>query len=200
MEWREFIRTWQGVKLENWISRVTIPFLAVSVALLAYLQWTHEPVVVLEPPAPLDEQAEITANEASPQYQMAWGLWVAELIGNVHPGNHGTTLDQLNLVLTAQTADDVRSDIVDQIHRLRDDDATVRFDAQRVDYREGPGRVVVTGEQTLIGAGAAEQSERRTYEVTIGMDRYRPQLLDIFSYEGGAMEEHELEEWFREQS
>lgn len=186
MDWQQFLRTWFGTRRENQIARWTLPGLSVALAALAIHAATDKPVVVLAPPEPLDGEAQIRAGEAGASYKQAWGYHVATLLGNVHPGQYEATRRLLEPVLTSRTAPDIREQIQDQLAELKASHATVRYEPEQVTYREADDRVLVTGEQTVTPRGEdSGTSERRTYEVRIGMDRYRPQLLTIRSYEGG---------------
>lgn len=189
MDWKQFLRTWHGTNQENRIARWTLPGLSIALAALAIHVATDKPVVVLAPPEPLDDKAEVQANEAGASYKQAWGYHVATLLGNVHPGHYEATLQMLETVLTSRTAPEIREQIQDQLAELKAQNATVRFEPDDITYREQNDRVYVTGDQTVTPRGEdSGTSELRTYEMRIGMDRYRPQLLAIRSYEGGPQE------------
>ena len=165
-----------------------------ATALLAVHALTHEPTVVLEPPKPLEEQATVSSSDADEPYLQSWGLYFAQLLGNIHRGNAETLMSFLDLYITAQSAPIVRESIADQVARIQAEEATVSFSPESLKYFEDEGVVAVTGTQTLTPKRGEVKRMDWTYEFEIGIERYKPQLLDLDSYQGPIRERNQEQE------
>ena len=94
MKLSEFLATWRGTTLENRVWRIAILLLAVANLVLVGLVGQVERTVVLVPPV-LEGEVTIAREYASQEVEESWGLYVAELLGNVSPA----TVDALTGVL-----------------------------------------------------------------------------------------------------
>lgn len=191
MDLKALLKTWAGTRAENQLARWTLPGLSVATAMLAVHALTHEPTVVLEPPTPLEERTAVSRADAGEPYMLSWGLHFAQLLGNIHRGNADTLMSFLDLYITAQSAPAVRESIADQIARIREEGATVSFSPDSLEYFEDEGVVAVTGTQTLTPKRGEEKRMDWTYEFEIGIERYKPQLLDLDSYQGPIKERNQ---------
>ena len=194
MDLQQLLKTWAGTRAENQLARWTLPGLSVATALLAVHALTHEPTVVLEPPKPLEEQATVSSSDADEPYLQSWGLYFAQLLGNIHRGNAETLMSFLDLYITAQSAPIVRESIADQVARIQAEEATVSFSPESLKYFEDEGVVAVTGTQTLTPKRSEVKRMDWTYEFEIGIERYKPQLLDLDSYQGPIRERNQEQE------
>lgn len=194
MDLQQLLKTWAGTRAENQLARWTLPGLSVATALLAVHALTHEPTVVLEPPKPLEEQATVSSSDADEPYLQSWGLYFAQLLGNIHRGNAETLMSFLDLYITAQSAPIVRESIADQVARIQAEEATVSFSPESLKYFEDEGVVAVTGTQTLTPKRGEVKRMDWTYEFEIGIERYKPQLLDLDSYQGPIRERNQEQE------
>ncbi|GAB3229054.1 TraE/TraK family type IV conjugative transfer system protein [Pseudaeromonas pectinilytica] len=86
MKFDVFLKSWQGTQLENRWQRFLIAVLVLSNLLLAVAAFSRNTVVAIQPPT-LSETAEVSRNQATQPYLESWGLYLAELMGNVTPGN-----------------------------------------------------------------------------------------------------------------
>ena len=90
----DFLSTWRGTTLENRVWRITVLVLVASNLILVGLVGQVERTVVLVPPV-LEGEVTIAREYASQQVEESWGVYVAQLLGNVGP----TTVDGLVRVL-----------------------------------------------------------------------------------------------------
>ena len=82
----QFLESWRIVQAENRLHRIVLLGLIVTNGLSALAALRTERAVVLVPPS-LDKEVEITRNTASSELKESWGLYLAELLGNVTPTN-----------------------------------------------------------------------------------------------------------------
>ena len=86
MKLGQFLESWRIVQAENRLHRIVLLGLIVTNGLSALAALRTERAVVLVPPN-LDKEVEITRNTASSELKESWGLYLAELLGNVTPTN-----------------------------------------------------------------------------------------------------------------
>ena len=86
MNLQRYFSTFQGLKTENRLNRAVTALLVVAVAGEAFYI-ANRPQIVTIQPWTLASDAQITKSDASQSYIEAWGLALAELLGNVQPGS-----------------------------------------------------------------------------------------------------------------
>ena len=157
-------------------------------------------------PWTLAEDAQVTRDDASRSYIEAWGFALAELIGNVSPGNVTFIGDRLKPLLDPKIYHTVLEGLESNAQGLMDDRVTMRFEPRRVTYEKSSGKVFVTG-YSFIRQGLsfeAEKREERTYEFVIRIANYAPLIKSIDTYLGNpktrdVLEKNELRQQRDEQ-
>ncbi|MEY4683811.1 MAG: hypothetical protein RLZ25_270 [Pseudomonadota bacterium] len=139
--------------------------------------------IILVPPT-LSGEVEVARNQGSGTLKESWGLYLAELLGNVTPANAAFIERSLGPLLDAGIYHEVMALMATEVGALRMDRVSVKFRSREVLYDARLDRVYVSGEQTSQGPGSAPESHPRTYEFRIGFRQYRPVIEDIAVYSG----------------
>ncbi|MFC1336962.1 MAG: pilus assembly protein [gamma proteobacterium symbiont of Clathrolucina costata] len=193
MKWGDFVKTWEGSLAENKWNRIFNGGLAVAVVLLSYMVFTKEHVVVIQPET-LGSEAWITKDQASQSYKESWGLFLAQLTGNITPANVDFLKDRLKPLLSPAIYSDVIDTLETQAQGIKNDRITMRFEPRFVEYETTSDRVFVYGYSFVKGATGDEDRQERTYEYRIRISNYAPMILDINTYEGKPRTERVLEQ------
>lgn len=156
--------------------------LVVVVLLLVYAQISRDQIVVVQP-VTLGEEAWITKNESSQSYKEAWGLFLAQLTGNITPDNMDFVVKRLKPLLAPQIYGEYVDDMNLQSQAIKDDRVTIRFEPQSVVFEKESGKVFVTGSSFMKATGGVEQKAIRTYEYTISIKNYGPVVESADNYE-----------------
>lgn len=183
MKISDYLATLQGVQSQNLWQRYAIVGLAITNSLTALGLLLHPTPVILVPPS-LPDEVEIARNQGSGSLKESWGLYLAELLGNVTPGNAAFIERSLGPLLDARIYPEVMAILANEVEALRMDRVSVRFKSREVLYDATLDRVFVSGEQTSQGPGSAPESRPRTYEFRIGFRHYRPVIEHIDVYPG----------------
>lgn len=186
MNLQRYFSTFQGLKTENRLNRVVTALLVVAVAGEAFYI-ANRPQIVTIQPWTLASDAQITKSDASQSYIEAWGLALAELLGNVQPGSVDFIADRLRPLLDPAIYHQVMDGLQQNAEDLRDDRVSMRFEPRSVRFEKSTGLVFVTG-MSYVRQGTSlenEQHSHRTYEFGIRIAHYAPLVTHISTYEGG---------------
>ena len=183
MRIRDYLATHKGVQSQNLWQRYAILGLGITNSLTALaVLFQHTPVILVPPTLP--GEVEIARNHGSGTLKESWGLYLAELLGNVTPGNAAFIERSLGPLLDARIYPEVMAILATEVEALRMDRVSVRFKSREVLYDATMDRVFVSGEQTSQGPASAPESRPRTYEFRIGFRHYRPVIEHIDVYPG----------------
>lgn len=186
MNLQRYFSTFQGLKTENRLNRIVTGVLVAAVIGEAFVIATRPQIVTIQPWT-LASDAQITASSASQSYIEAWGLALAELIGNVQPGSVNFIADRLRPLLDPAIYHQVMDGLQQNAEELRDDRVSMRFEPRTVRFEKSTGLVFVTG-TSYVRQGTSletEQHSQRTYEFGIRIAHYAPLVTHITTYEGG---------------
>lgn len=183
MKIRDYLSTLKGVQNQNRWQHSAILGLGLTNGITALALLLRSTPVILVPPT-LPGEVEIAKNQGSSTLKESWGLYLAELLGNVTPGNAAFIERSLGPLLDAGIYPEVMSILGKEVDALRMDRVSVRFKSREVLYDAMLDRVYVSGEQTSQGPGSAPESRPRTYEFRIGFRHYRPVIEHIDVYTG----------------
>ena len=86
MQISKYLSTFHGLKMEGYFNRMVTTLLLLLVLFLVAVLATRPTIVTIQPWT-LAEDAQVTRDDASRSYLEAWGFALAELVGNVTPGN-----------------------------------------------------------------------------------------------------------------
>lgn len=185
MNLQRYFSTFQGLKTENRLNRIVTAILALGVVAEAYVIATRPQIVTIQPWT-LASDAQITKTSASQSYIEAWGLALAELLGNVQPGSVAFIADRLRPLLAPEIYHQVLEALHQNAEELRDDRVSMRFEPRSIRFEKSTGKVFVTG-MSYVRQGTSlenEQHAQRTYEFAIKIAHYAPLVTHITTYEG----------------
>ena len=195
MNWKKFLRTWEGVRLENIWLRSFIGGLMVITLMLGFLVSRKETTVIIQP-FTLTEEAWVSSKQSSQSYQEAWGLALAQLIGNVNPATVGFLKERIGPVLAPAIYQEVIDAIELQAADIKKDRITMRFEPRTVVYEDG--RVFVEGTSFLKAATGQEKGTRRVYEFLFSTKGYRLEVDYLTTYQGRARVSEVVEREFEQ--
>lgn len=182
MRFAAFLARWEGLNAENRWSRGMIATLLVVLVLLTVKLFRKEIIVTLQP-VTLTGEAWLMRNQASESYQEAWGLFLAQLLGNVTPGTVRFIQTRLKPLLAPRIYHEVMAALSVQSQQIQNHHVTLRFEPRTVDFEPETGKVFVYGYSFEKGAGSTERRVERTYEYRIQIAHYAPLIrhLDVYS-------------------
>jgi conjugal transfer pilus assembly protein TraE len=180
----QFLESWRIVQAENRLHRVLLVGLVVTNAVSALAALRTERAVVLVPPN-LAREVEITRNAASSELKESWGLYLAELLGNVTPATAEFIQSAVGPLLSAEIYRPVMDAMSEQINALKMDRVAISFKPREVTYEKETDKVFVTGELSSQGPNAKPDVRNRTYEFVLSIRNYRPRLeaIDVYADE-----------------
>ena len=173
---------WATTRAQNRWLFVAVAALSLALLLVTSLLLGRDRVVVLVPPE-LSAETEIASDRAGQDYTKAWGLHIATLIGNVTPGNGAFIKQAVYPLLAPAIHDEVTTIIERQLDQLERDRVSLRFEPRRVLQKGSRVFVFGYGVTSAIG-GANEARVKRTYEIELEIERHRPVIRAMRTYEG----------------
>ena len=185
MELKRYLSTFHGLKMEAYFSRMVTTVLLLLVFFQVAVLATRPTIVTIKPWT-LTEDAQVPRDDASRSYLEAWGFALAELVGNVTPGNVAFVSDRLKPILDPKVYHQVLEGLEANARTLVDERITMRFEPRRVVYEKSTGKVYVFG-YSFVRQGTSFETERRdqrTYEFKLRIANYAPLLMGIDTYEG----------------
>jgi len=185
MNLSKFLSSYQGLKTEAIWTRYTLIGMTVTIAILV-ISLAFRPVVITIQPWTLSEDAQVTRDDASRSYIEAWGFALAELVGNVSPGNVQFVSDRLKPLLDPKLYHRALEGLEANAKTLIDERISMRFEPRNVTFEKSSGKVYVHG-YSFIRHGSSYEAERReprTYEFTIKIANYAPIITQIDTYNG----------------
>ena len=183
MKLNEFLATWRGTTLENRIWRIAILLLAVANLVLVGLVGQVERTVVLVPPV-LEGEVTIARAYASQEVEESWGLYVAELLGNVSPQTVDALTGVLEPLLSGGLRRTVMKAITEQTEEIKRENVSMHFAPRQVTYDQATHTVFVTGQHKTESPAAKPVINERTYALRIEFRNYRPLLTHLEVYRG----------------
>ncbi len=165
-------------------------YLLVIVALVMLLmmqEWTivmDKTRVVLEPPY-LNKAATIGYASADADYYESWGLYVAELVGNLTPGDASYVANSLGKLFGASDYAIVKGKVLASAAAERADQANFFFQAQRTTWQAANKTVFVYGLLSQINnLGQTVSKVHYTFSMAVHIDGGRPVLDGFNAYQG----------------
>lgn len=183
MQLAGFKQSWARAVRENTTKNFVIAALVATNALTAAGWFQVEETVVLVP-AILDQRMEVKASDASPAYKKAWALTVAQLAGNVTPGNADLVLESLGDLLSPDAYRKIAADLATQVADIKRDSLTVSFEPRQILYEAKTKKVFVTGQFASQGVSGQPIKAVRTYEMTVDIRFGRPWITSFKPYQG----------------
>lgn len=178
-----YLKTWRGTRAENKAYRPIFIVLVVSNLILAILLFQQQRTVVMVPPA-LTGEASISQDEASPELQQEWALYLTTLTGNITPRTAEVVKDSLSKHLAPNLYNTVVEWLDSEIQTITRDRVTLSFSPTVLRYEPQIDRVIVTGDLVLRGMRGQERRQTRTYELGFRTSNYKVRLTEFDVYEG----------------
>lgn len=194
MNLKKYLASFEGMKQENRLGRITVLVLAGVVAVQTMFV-LNRPTVVTIQPWTLTRDAQLTESSASESYIEAWGLALALLVGNVTPESADFVAKRLRPLLDPRIYHEAIDAVYANAKELKDDRVSMRFEPRLVKFERSTGKVYITG-TSYVRQGtslAAEQSSERTYEFVIRISNYAPLVSFIDTYAGTPRTKEVLE-------
>lgn len=185
MKWQVFTETWQTIQAENRWSRVVIVGLMVSNAVLAAHALTEKPIVTVVPPN--HQGITIKPSGGDQKFSEAWGLYLAELIGNITPGNVEFVIGSVEPMLSPKIYQETVVALRAQAKKISDDRVSMRFEPHQVNFEPSTGKVFVSGNSYVSAAGGEEKKTKRTFEFIVSSSNYMPRIDQIETYAGNPL-------------
>ena len=183
MELAGFKKSWAGAVRDNATKNLVIAGL-MATNLLTAIGWFQVEQTVVLVPAVFDERMEVKGSEASPAYKKAWALTVAQLAGNVTPGNADLVLESLGDLLSPEAYRRIAADLAAQVADIKRDSLTVSFEPRQILYETKSRKVFVSGQFASQGVSGQPIKAVRTYEMTIDIRFGRPWVTSFKPYTG----------------
>jgi conjugal transfer pilus assembly protein TraE len=178
-----FTKSWSQAVRDNATKNVVIGVL-IGANALAIVGWFQtERTIVLVPPLH-DERMEVSSSHASEGYKRAWALTVAQLAGNVTPGNADLVLQMLGDLLAPSAYRAISAELAAQIGDIKRDSITVSFEPREIRYASDTGTVYVSGQFSSKGVSGLPIKAIRTYEIGVDIRFGRPWITRFLPYEG----------------
>lgn len=178
-----YFHTLEGAIALNRFLRWTCLSLAVTVLILASALAFRREAVVLVPPT-INSEARIGVSSADSEMQVAWGLYLATLMGNVTPNTAPFLTQKIGRNLSPRTYQRVVDAIEAQAKQVREQALSVSFSPQLARYDEKLQKVVVTGEVIVRDVRGIEARELRTYEMGFIVQNYTVLLDSLRTMQG----------------
>lgn len=178
-----YLESWHGTRATNKVLAVALVAMAtVTIVQSAYLM-ERERIVVLVPPA-LQGRAVIGKQTANAPYHTAWAHLLAQMLGNVSPGNADFLKARLEPLLDPAIFGAVNQALEQQLDQIRRDRVSLSFQPKKVAYEPESGKTFVTGLSEITGLGNATTRSVRTYEFVLEIDDYRVMVKHLTTYDG----------------
>ena len=181
MRLQDFLKSFEGLKSENQAHRRIQFLLATSNLILVAKLITDDRVTLLVPPD-LSKSVEITRERASAGLKESWGLFLADLMGNVTPSNSQFVIESISPLLDAGLYQPVMNNLEEQLQAHRADQVSLSYRPRQVLFEENSDKVFVTGDQVIHGPDGRAEQRRRTFEFRFRIKNYRPILQSIDVY------------------
>ncbi|WP_427501819.1 TraE/TraK family type IV conjugative transfer system protein (plasmid) [Methylomonas sp. MED-D] len=192
MKLNVFLESWGFVQAENRLHRYLLIGLLVTNVVTAFAALRTERTVIMIPPN-LTEKVEISRQDASAKTFEAWGLFLAQLLGNVTPNTLDFVADSVSPLLSSQIHRETVNAMHDQINALKIDKISTTFTPNQVYYEQDTHKVFVTGQLTTKGPNDKPEVAYRTYEFQIAIVNYNPVVTDLNVYQGEPKTKEYLE-------
>ncbi len=158
--------------------------LAIAVLGLTYAVLSKEETVVVVPPT-FTEEITFVGNQASEAYKTGWGLFAANLAGNISERNSQFVADTLRKMFKAKDAGDFERQLMAQVEALKVRGVRENFTPLDLIYNSEVDTVWVYGDKKTVSVrSGASTTQKWTYEVRIVASTGMPKIIHFTQYEG----------------
>lgn len=186
MKFNSFFSQWESTKTANVVLLIAVGAMAVANVMLSLDLMRTKVERELIPPR-LDQQVRVGYASADAAYYKSWGLYVAELVGNISPGNANFVAEALGRLFTSSDAQHVRTQVLAEGHSLQQNGSVMYFKAKKLVYDPDTQTVFVTGTQRQISPdGSSLSAQEFTYQMQVKIVQGQPVLTGLTAYPGSA--------------
>lgn len=176
-------RTLSGLHKDNRALRLALVVLVVANVILVFAQVFRSQIVTIIPSNSMVKST-YTATSADEGALSSWGMYVAELLGNVTPATADFTADSLGHILAPSIYKQVMAGVADQVAKIKADQLTLRFDMAAVKFNAAKRAVYVSGWLSTTDSHGSQQRQERTFEIYFDVVNYQPRVIGLQSYDG----------------
>ena len=178
------LRSWShSVALARFLAQSNLA-LAIAVVALAYSVLSKDETVVVLPPT-FTEEITIVGNQASEAYKTGWGLFAANMAGNISERNSSFVVDTLRKMFRAKDADDYERQLLSQVEALKVRGVRENFTPLDLIYNSEVDTVWVYGDKrTVCTRSGASTTQKWTYEIRIIAVAGHPKITHFSQYAG----------------
>jgi len=176
-----FKKTWTSVSQDNLVFKFCILGLVLSNLLLSVYMTRQEAIITLVPPQ-INEELGISSNSANDAFIKSWGLFIAQLMGNVKASNADFIVKSLDPLLHPSIISVMKQTLALQVDEIKKEGLSISFDPKSVSYEKSSKKVFVFGRQEISGRNGDTISNKRTYEIGIQISNYKPQIISLDAY------------------
>lgn len=183
MEFAKFNRSWTEALRDSATKNLVIATLLVT-NMIAVFGWfrSHETVILVPPE--LKEIVSVSPEKSSPGYKKAWAMYVANLMGNLTPGNVDFVVGFLGEVMAPEAYRAMKENLALQAKEMKEDSLSVRFEPQSLLYEEETRKAFVSGRFTPYSPSGKHDTFERTYEMQVEIRFGRPWITTFAAYRG----------------
>ena len=191
------IKNWKAsylaLKTEAGLSRIALAGCSLALVLLSYHAVTKTQTVVIQPFG-LQKSAWVSEDSSSQSYKEAWGLSLAQILGNVSPGNLDFVQKRLSPLFPSSIHEKTMTALRAQVIMMKTNRVTTSFDPKEVVYEKSTDKVFIYGNYISQSPSVKPRKEKRTYEFVINMESYLPQVVQMDTYADEPHTEQRLEQ------
>lgn len=187
MNFKHWLETRDGALKENKLTRPVILLQSVAIVALVVGLVNKSTTVVLVPPT-LEERSEIGASTASDQTKIAWGMYLAGLLGNITPSSSKALSELIKPHLSASLYTSTIEAIEKQADEIQAEQLSLSFAPKIARMDPKSKNVIVTGDLTIRGLRGQVRSELRTYVMGFKVRNYNV-VLDYLDVQDGKYAE-----------
>ena len=183
MKMPNFFSGWDATRSANRMLLGVVAVLAFSNVFLAgKLALTHTQIRLIPPT--LTKAVDVGYLTADADYYKAWGLYVAEMVGNLTPQQADFVATSVSKLFEPSQSMTVRNAIVSQGAAEEAGNVVTFFQAKQTIWQPATSTVFVYGKQrTMSPAGSLTASGYLTVQMNIKMLNGRPVLSNLMTYE-----------------
>jgi conjugal transfer pilus assembly protein TraE len=178
MKSEQFVQSWNSTMNQNAFLKKVLVFALVIIFLLGLALAAKDRTVVLLPPQ-LDAEAQVSRSKASESMLTAWGISIAELLGNVTPGTSAFLQKSIDPMLAPSIRDRVLDAIAEQVKKIDKEQLSIAFEPAEARFDHRQNKVYVTGDLVTTNVRGVSDRQIRTYTMQFKVQNYRVMLSDI---------------------
>ena len=187
------VRSWShSISLARVLGQSNL-VLAIAVVVLVYVALTKEETVVIVPPT-FTEEITFVGNQASEAYKTGWGLFAANMAGNISDRNSAFVVDTLRKMFSVQDADDYERQLLSQVEALKVRGVRENFTPLDLIYNSEVDTVWVYGDKKTVSTrSGASTIQKWTYQIRIIASSGMPKITHFSQYPGAPNTRKQVE-------